>query len=103
VRGSVAPAGLEAECESTIRAFFESVAGKRRSSHVPNQALQASAVERGYTDAGVEAHASVSGDTERGLGVCTQLVETDTVTEAPPLLALLTARCAARVQRRRGE
>jgi hypothetical protein len=101
--GSIAPAGLEAECESTIRAFFESIVGERRPSHVPNQALQASAIECGYADSGVEAHASVSGDAGRGIGVCAQLIGIDTVPEAPPPLALLRARRDARAQRGRGE
>jgi len=103
VRGSVAPAGLEAECELTIRAHFESIVGERRSSHILNEALQAPAVACGHTDSGVEAHAPVRGDAGRGLGVCTQLVGVDTVAEAPPALALLAARCDARAQRRCGE
>jgi hypothetical protein len=100
---SVAPAGLEAERELTIRAFFESIVGKRWPSHVLNQALQASAIACGYTDSGVKAHASVRWDTGRGIGVCAQLVGIDTVSEAPPPLALLRARCDARAQRGRGE
>jgi hypothetical protein len=103
MRGSVAPAGLEADGESTIWAFFESIVGERWSSHVPNQALQAPAISCGHADSGVEAHASVGGDAGRGIGVCAQLVGIDSVPEAPPPLALLTARCDARAQRSRGE
>jgi hypothetical protein len=103
MRGSVAPAGFEAECESTIRALFESIVGERRSRHILNQALQASAISRGYADSGVETHASVGGDAGRGFGVFAQRVRIDTVPEAPPPLAKVTARCDARTQRRRGE
>jgi hypothetical protein len=34
MRGSVAPAGLEAKRESTIRALFELFVGERRPSHL---------------------------------------------------------------------
>jgi hypothetical protein len=103
MRGSVAPAGLETERESTIRAFFESSVGERRPRHVPNQALQATAVSCGYADGGVEAHASVRGDARRGIGVCAYPLGIDTVSEASPTLAALAARCDARAQGGRGE
>jgi hypothetical protein len=103
MRGSVAPAGLEAKRESTIRAFFEPVVGERRPSQILNQALQTSAIARGYPDSGMEAHASVRGDTGRGIGVCAQPVRIDTVPEASPPLATLRAGCDARAQRGCGE
>jgi hypothetical protein len=103
MRGSVAPAGLEAERELAIRAFFEPIVGERRPRHILNQAFQAPAISCGYVDSGVEAHASVRGDAGRGIGVCAQLVGLDTIAEAPPALALLAARCDARAQGSRGE
>ena len=94
---------LRRMCESTIWAFFESIVGKRRPSHILNQALQASAIACGYADGGVEAHAPVGRDAGRGLGVCAHFVGIDMVPEAPPALAKMTARCNARAQRCRGE
>jgi hypothetical protein len=101
--GSVAPAGLEADGELTIWAFFEPIVGERWPSHILNQALQASAISCGHIDRGVEAHASVGGDAGRGFGVCVQLVGVDAVSEASPPLAKVTARCDARAQGGRGE
>jgi hypothetical protein len=101
--GSVAPAGLETERESTIRAFFESIVGERRPRHVPNEALQATAVSCEYADGGVEAHASVGGNARRGIGICAHLLGLDTVPEASPTLAALRAGCNARAQGGRGE
>jgi hypothetical protein len=77
--------------------------GKRRPSHILNQALQAPAIACGYADRGVETHASVGGDAGRGLGVCVQRVGIDTIPEAAPALAKVAARCDARAQRSRGE
>ena len=87
MRGAVAPAGFEADGESTIWAFFESIMGERRPSHVSNQPFQAPAISRGYIYSGVEAHAPVGGNAGRGLGVCVQLVGIDTITEASPAFA----------------
>jgi len=60
VAGSVAPAGLEADAESTIWAFFESIVGERRPSHVLDQAFQAPAISCGCIYSGVEAHAPLN-------------------------------------------
>ena len=88
VRGAVAPGSLEAQSESAIGVFFESIAAKGWPGPVATQALEAASVAGRDGHGGVQAHLSVAGD--GGLRFVTlrgAWAGVDPVTQTPPVLA----------------
>ena len=59
VCGAVAPAGLQAQNEPSVRVFFESLVCERRTGDVAAEPLEASSVSRGDGHVCVEAHPAV--------------------------------------------
>jgi hypothetical protein len=86
VGGTVPPAGLEAQRERPLGAFFESVARERRAGDVAAQSLEPSAVSRRYGHLRVEAHSTVLRHSSGRLGVQVGLPGLDAIAEPAPWL-----------------
>ena len=69
VCGAVAPAGLQAQNEPSVRVFFESLVCERRTGDVAAEPLEAWSVSRGDGHVCVEAHPAVLRHARRCLGV----------------------------------
>ncbi|MCG8589640.1 MAG: hypothetical protein MJE66_10145 [Proteobacteria bacterium] len=101
VGGAVAPAGLETQRESSIRAGLESLAGERGTGNVAAEPLEASPVAPGNGDFGVQAHAAMLGDAIGGFGIgsrFTHVVWLDAIPHASPWLAAVGAGRNVRAQ-----
>jgi hypothetical protein len=59
VGGAVAPAGLQAQSESSIRAFLQALARERWPADVATEPLEAPSVSSGDCHVGVKAHAAM--------------------------------------------
>jgi hypothetical protein len=86
VRGAVAPAGLEAQGESSIRSLFQAIVRKRRPGDVATQALETSSVVRRNRHVCVKAHPAMLGNARRSLGIAVRRLGRDAIAEPPPPL-----------------
>jgi hypothetical protein len=101
VGGAVAPARLEAQRESPVRAFLESLTCEWWARNIAAKPLEASPVMRGNGDLGVQAHAAMLGHAIGGFGIgsrFTYVVRLDAIAEASPWLAAMRAGRDARPQ-----
>ncbi len=106
VCGAVAPAGLQAQSEPPVRAFFESFMGERRPGDVAAEPLEASSVSRGDGHVRVEAHPAVPRHARRCLRVLVGLPGLpglDAIAEPAPWISAVRPGSDAGSQRRGGQ